>query len=247
MTLENKVALVTGAARGIGKAIALNLAKQGAIVIGADIGQEQADLISNYLKEYGYNGEGIVMNVSDQESVLEGLSKIKDKYGSVSILINNAGITRDNLMLRMKPEEWHSVINVNLNSVFYTSQACLRDMVKNRWGRIVNLASVVGLIGNAGQANYTATKAGVIAFSKSLAQEVGPRGITVNCVAPGFIETEMTSKLSDEHKAAYMEKIPLRRAGSVDDIANAVSFLVSDEAAYITGSTISVNGGMFMQ
>jgi 3-oxoacyl-[acyl-carrier protein] reductase len=246
MELKGKVALVTGASRGIGKAIAIELANMGATIIGADINQELSNEIDNYTKEHQFNGQGVVMDVTDEASIAAALEVIRKNYAAPAILINNAGITRDKLMLRMKSEEWHAVINTNLNSIFRVTQACLKDMVKARWGRIVSIASIVGVSGNAGQANYSAAKAGLIAFSKSLAQEVASRGITVNMVAPGFIDTKMTQALSDEQKELLLKNIPMRKIGLPQDVAGAVSFLVSSKAVYITGATIHVNGGMFM-
>src|SRR3989304_2217454 len=246
MSLQDKVALVTGASRGIGKVILERLANDGAIAIGVDYNEEYANTISVSLKELGFKGEGFVMDVTKQDSIENCMELIIKKYGSPSILINNAGITRDNLMLRMSQEEWDQVIATNLTSVFRLSRVCIRDMVKARFGRIVNIASVVGYTGNAGQANYSATKAGVVAFGKTLALEVASRNITVNSIAPGFIETDMTKKLSDEQREKLMSIVPMKRMGQPNDIANAVGFLVSDAESYITGTTIHVNGGMFM-
>lgn len=246
MELKDKVALVTGAGRGIGKAIAIALAQAGAIVVGADINQEMADQINDYLMEQKLPGMGIIMNVTQKDSIQSALSEIKEKYSAPAILVNNAGITRDNLMLRMKDDEWNAVINTNLNSIFNVTQACLRDMVKARWGRIIGITSVVGVTGNAGQANYSAAKAGLIAFSKSLAQEIAVRNITVNTVAPGFIDTQMTQQLTDDQRQMILDHVPMRKIGSPSDIADSVIFLASDKAAYITGQTIHVNGGMFM-
>ncbi len=246
MELENKIALVTGAGRGIGKAIAIELGKQGATVIGVDINQDAAQQVDAYVKEFGLKGQGLVMNVTDQNSINTALDIIRSNYSPPAILINNAGITRDNLMLRMKAEEWNAVIETNLNSVFKVSQSCLRDMIKARWGRIISIASIVAFVGNAGQANYSAAKGGLIAFSKSLAQEIASRGITVNTVAPGFINTKMTQALSEEQRNALLNLIPMRKIGQPEDVANAVTFLASQRAAYITGATLHVNGGMFM-
>jgi 3-oxoacyl-[acyl-carrier protein] reductase len=244
--LKNKVALVTGAYQGIGKAIAIELGKRGATIIGADIDAEKAEQIDLFLSEYNLNGQGIVLDVTSQKAIDEALTIIKSKYDTPTILVNNAGITRDNLVLRMKAEEWNTVIETNLNAVFKVSQACLRDMIKVRYGRIINMASVVGASGNAGQSNYAAAKAGVIAFSKSLAQEVASRNITVNVIAPGYIETPMTQKLTEEQKQVILDKVPLKRVGLPEEIAYTVAFLVSPLANYITGTTIHVNGGMFM-
>jgi 3-oxoacyl-[acyl-carrier protein] reductase len=246
MELENKVALVTGAGRGIGKAIAIELGKQGATVIGVDIDQDTARQIDAYIKEFGLKGKGLVMDVTNQDSINSALEVIRSDYGPPAILINNAGITRDNLMLRMKAEEWNAVIETNLNSAFKVSQSCLRDMVKARWGRIISIASIVAFIGNAGQANYSAAKGGLISFSKSLAQEVASRNITVNTIAPGFINTKMTQALSDEQRNSLLNLIPVRKIGQPEDVANAVAFLASNKASYITGTTLHVNGGMFM-
>lgn len=244
--LSGKIALVTGAGRGIGKAIAIELAKMGATVAGADYNEENAKNISTFFSELQLKGQGFVMDVSNAESIEQGMKQITEAYGSPHILINNAGITRDNLMLRMSQNEWDQVIATNLTSVFRLSRACIRDMVKARWGRIVNITSVVAYIGNAGQANYSASKAGIVAFSKSLAQEVASRNITVNCIAPGFIETEMTKCLPAEHQENLLNTVPMRRPGQTADVAKVVGFLVSDGANYITGQTLHVNGGMFM-
>jgi len=246
MSIENKVALVTGAGRGIGRAIAIELAREGIRVAGIDINEDHANKISLFFNELGLNGKGFVMNLQDQGSIEKGFQAISEFYGEPDILINNAGVTRDNLMLRMSAEEWETVINVNLNAVFRVTRLCLRSMVKNRWGRIVSISSVVGFTGNAGQANYAASKAGVVAFSKSLAQEVGSRNITVNIVAPGFIATDMTAKLTPEQQGRILNTIPLKRQAQPEEVAKVVKFLVSDDAAYITGSTIHLNGGMAM-
>jgi 3-oxoacyl-[acyl-carrier protein] reductase len=244
--LKNKIALVTGACRGIGKATAIELGKAGATVIGADIDAEKAAQIDLFLKEHNLTGQGIILDVTSQNSIDEALALIKNQYGAPEILVNNAGINRDNLVLRMKNEEWNSVIETDLNAVFKISQACLRDMVKARSGRIINISSIVGVNGNAGQSNYAAAKAGVIAFSKSLAREVATRGITVNAIAPGYIETPMTQKLTAEQKQAILNNIPLQRVGLPEDIAYAVVFLASARANYITGTTLHINGGMYM-
>ena len=242
--LDGKVALVTGASRGIGKAIATALANQGATVIGTATSDSGAEAISAYLGAFG--GRGLALNVTDKDSVDSVLKDITAAEGGIDILINNAGITRDNLLLRMKDDEWQDIIDTNLTSIFTLSKAVLRGMMKKRCGRIVNVGSVVGSAGNAGQANYAAAKAGVIGFSKSMAREVASRGITVNVVAPGFIDTDMTKSLSDDQKEAIFKDIPANRLGSPDEIASTVAFLVSDGAAYITGETIHVNGGMYM-
>ncbi|WJG07743.1 3-oxoacyl-ACP reductase FabG [Aliiglaciecola sp. LCG003] len=242
--LAGKVALVTGASRGIGRAIAESLAKQGARVVGTATSQSGADGISDYLSKY--NGKGLVLNVSEQSSLDATLADIKAQMGDIDILINNAGITRDNLLMRMKDNEWDDIINTNLTPIFKLTKAVLRGMMKKRYGRIVNIGSVVGSTGNPGQANYAAAKAGVIGFSKSTAREVASRGITVNVVAPGFIDTDMTKSLTADQKDAIFKDIPANRLGSPEEVAATVSFLVSDSAAYITGETIHVNGGMYM-
>ena len=246
MSLENEIAFVSGASRGIGKEIALALGAQGAVVVGTATSESGADNISNYLKENNIKGKGMVMNVTDQDSITDTVKQITDDFGTPTILINNAGITRDNLVMRMKDSEWDDIMNTNLSSIFKVSKACLRGMMKAKRGRIISIASVVGATGNAGQANYSAAKAGVIGFSKSLAREVGSRGITVNVVAPGFIDTDMTRALPDAQRDALLGQIPLARLGSAAEIANAVAFLASPGAAYITGETLHVNGGMHM-
>ncbi|MBI1195860.1 MAG: 3-oxoacyl-ACP reductase FabG [Gammaproteobacteria bacterium] len=246
MALNEQVALVTGASRGIGKAIALALGRKRAIVVGTATSEKGAEDISAYLRDHDMQGMGLCMNVTDQDSIDKALDAIAERYSAPSILVNNAGITRDNLMLRMKQEEWDDIIDTNLTSVYRMSKACLRQMVKARHGRIVNIASVVGVTGNPGQANYAAAKAGMIGFAKSLAREVGGRGITVNVVAPGFIDTDMTRQLEERQREALAEQIPLGRLGAADDIGEAVAFLVSPSAAYITGETLHVNGGMYM-
>jgi len=244
--LNNKVCLVTGATRGIGKAIAAKLGAQGATVIGTATSENGAQSISNDLKEAGISGQGMVLNVSDGESVERVLKAIVEQYGAITVLVNNAGITRDNLMLRMKEDEWDDIMTTNLKSVFRLSKGVLRGMMKARGGRIINIASVVGVSGNAGQANYSAAKAGVIGFSKSLAQEVASRGVTVNTIAPGFIKTDMTNALSDDVIEKMSANIPSGRLGLPEDIAASVVFLASDESAYVTGTTLHVNGGMYM-
>lgn len=242
--LKGKVALVTGASRGIGKAIATQLAQQGATVIGTATSENGAQAISTYLGEFG--GKGMALNVTEKENVDSAIKAINEAHGGIDILVNNAGITRDNLLMRMKDDEWQDIIDTNLTSIFTLSKAVLRGMMKKRFGRIVNIGSVVGSAGNAGQANYAAAKAGVIGFSKSMAREVASRGITINVVAPGFIDTDMTKALSDDQKEAIFKDIPANRLGEPDEIAATVTFLVSDGAAYITGETIHVNGGMYM-
>ena len=246
MKLKDEIALITGASRGIGKAIAMELGKQGATVIGTATSQKGADQISVYLGESNINGFGMVLDVTKPEMIAPCLSEITEKYSAPSILVNNAGITRDNLLMRMKDEEWDSIIDTNLSSIFRLSKACLRSMMKARKGRIISITSIVGVTGNPGQANYSAAKAGIIGFSKSLAREIGSRGITVNTVAPGFIDTDMTRALSEEQRKSLTGQIPAGRLGDPEDIAHAVAFLSSTQAAYITGQTIHVNGGMFM-
>lgn len=243
--LNQQVALVTGASRGIGAAIAQTLGKQGAIVIGTATTASGAEAITSYLKAAGVTGMGLALDVTQPEQIEAVLKQIADQYGDVSILVNNAGITKDTLLMRMKDDDWDAVLNTNLKSVFRMSQAVLRPMMKARQGRIINISSVVGHMGNAGQTNYAAAKAGMTGFTKSMAQEVGSRGITVNCVAPGFIETDMTAELPEEIKAKMLERIALGRLGQVDEIAATVAFLASPPAAYITGETIHVNGGMY--
>lgn len=245
--LTGKIALVTGASRGIGQAIALHLGEAGAIVLGTATQPTGASLITALFAEKGIRGRGISLDVSDTKSIKAAVEEINQHEGMPHILINNAGITADNLLLRMKEEEeWTRVINTNLTGAYRLTQACLRSMVKARWGRIVNVGSVVGVTGNAGQANYAAAKAGLIGFTKSLAKELGSRNITVNVVAPGFIKTDMTNALSVENQEKLIENIPLGRVGEPKDIAQAVLFLVSDQAAYITGETLHINGGMSM-
>ena len=251
MTIESKllsgqIALITGASRGIGAAIALELGQQGATVIGTATSESGALLISNAFKAAAILGEGMVLNVNEASQVEASLKEINQKYGDISILVNNAGITRDTLLMRMKDEDWDDVIATNLTSVFRMSQAVLRPMMKARAGRIISISSVVGHMGNAGQVNYAAAKAGMTGFTKSLAAEVGSRGITVNCVAPGFIDTDMTAELPDAVKSKMLERIPAGRLGNVKEIAATVAFLASPNAAYITGETIHVNGGMLM-
>ena len=241
--LEGEIALVTGASRGIGASIATALADAGASVIGTATSQGGADGISAAL---GDKGRGIVLNVADQESVQAAVKDVQANEGSPSILVNNAGITRDNLLMRMKQDEWDDVVATNLTGLFAMSKACLRGMMKAKKGRIISIASVVAVMGNPGQANYAASKAGMVGFSKSLAREIGSRGITVNVVAPGFIDTDMTKDLPEENRAAMLEQVPLGHLGAGDDIANAVLFLASAGGAYITGETLHVNGGMIM-
>lgn len=246
MSDNEKITLVTGASRGIGAAIADSLGAQGYTVIGTATSQAGAEAISQRFVSKGINGRGMVLDVADNQSIDNLLAEISKDYGAPAILINNAGITKDNLLLRMKDDEWTDVITTNLTAVFRLAKACLKPMTKARWGRIVNISSVVGSMGNAGQSNYSATKAGVAGFSRSLAKEIGSRGITVNTVAPGFIDTDMTRDLPDAVKQNMLSQIPLSRLGSPDEIASVVGFLVSDAASYITGETIHVNGGMYM-
>lgn len=245
--LEGKVALVTGASRGIGRAIALELARKGAYVVGTATTPEGVASISELFKEEHLSGEGALLNVLEQSNVDELMSRLSEANQSPSILINNAGVTADNLMLRMEDDEWYRVIETNLNSVYRLIKACLKPMFRARWGRIINIGSVVGSSGNSGQSNYTAAKAGVVGLSKSLAQEMGSRGITVNVVAPGFIQTDMTAALPDMVREEMLKRIPMKRMGQVEDVAEVVCFLASDSANYITGETIHVNGGMYME
>lgn len=244
--LSNDIALVTGASRGIGRAIAEALGEQGATVVGTATSRSGAEVISERLAAAGVKGRGMVLDVTDPESIEQLLNSVAESYGAPSILVNNAGITRDNLLMRMKDEEWNSIIETNLTSLYRLSKACLRPMMKARRGRIISIASVVGATGNAGQTNYAAAKAGMIGFTKSLAREVGARGITVNAVAPGFIDTDMTRELPEPQRKALLDNIPLGRLGNPKEIANAVVFLASAQAGYITGETLHVNGGMFM-
>lgn len=246
MDLSAEIALVTGASRGIGEAIALELGRRGAVVIGTATSDGGAQAISEKLAAAGITGKGRVLDVTSQVSV-DGLIKaVQDEFGQPTVLVNNAGVTRDNLLMRMKDEEWDAILDTNLSSVFRMSRACLRGMMKARKGRIINIASVVGATGNPGQTNYAAAKAGMMGFARSLAREVGSRGITVNTVAPGFIDTDMTRALSEEQRQHLQNQIPLERLGEVADIAFAVAFLASSQASYITGQTIHVNGGMYM-
>jgi len=244
--LEDEIALVTGASRGIGKAIATQLGNKGATVIGTATTPAGADAITTYLGDPGIKGKGLVLDVTRPDSIKQVLEAITTEFGVPTILVNNAGITRDNLLMRMKEDEWNSIIDTNLSSVYRLSKACLRAMMKARKGRIISISSVVALSGNPWQTNYAAAKAGMIGFTKALAREVGSRGITVNAVAPGFIDTDMTRGLPDDQKSALLNQIPLSRLGSVDEIASAVVFLASEGAGYITGETIHVNGGMYM-
>lgn len=242
--LTGKVALVTGASRGIGKAIATQLAELGAVVIGTATSESGATAISDYLS--AANGKGVALNVTDKGAVEDLIKTLTAEHGGIDILVNNAGITRDNLLMRMKDEEWQDIIDTNLTAIFSLSKSVLRGMMKKRFGRIINVGSVVGSAGNAGQANYAAAKAGVIGFSKSLAREVASRGITVNVVAPGFIDTDMTKALSDDQREAIFKDVPANRLGEPAEIAASVAFLASEQAGYITGETLHVNGGMYM-
>ena len=242
----SKIALVTGASRGIGASIALELARHNMLVIGTATSEKGAKVIEENFKVNQLKGGGLVLNVNDNKSIESLIKHIEDSYGDINILVNNAGITKDTLLMKMSDEAWDDVINTNLKSVFKLSQAVIRKMMKNRYGRIINISSVVGHTGNAGQTNYTAAKAGISGFTKSLAQEIGSRGITVNCVAPGFIDTDMTKSLPEDYKKQLLSKIPLGKLGCPNDIANAVAFLASDNASYITGETLHINGGMLM-
>ena len=243
--LDGKLVLVTGASRGIGKAIALNLGGAGATVIGTATTETGANNISKIFADNKVPGKGIKLNVTDNEQIASLIKSVNKDFGSIDILINNAGITRDNILLRMKEDEWEDIINTNLSSVFKMSKAVLRGMIKKRAGRIISITSVVGAMGNAGQSNYAASKAGMIGFTKSLAREVGVRNITVNAIAPGFIETDMTDKLPDNQKEALVSQIPMGRLGTADEVAQAVLFLAGDGGSYITGQTLHVNGGMY--
>jgi len=245
-SLKNKISLVTGASRGIGAAIAIELAKCGASVIGTATSEKGAEIIKKSFEINKVKGQAMVLDVNSNASIETLMDKINEEFGAVDILINNAGITRDTLLMRMKEEDWDAVISTNLKSVYKLSQAVLRGMMKNRSGRIINISSVVGHMGNAGQTNYAAAKAGINGFTKSLAQEVGSRGITVNAIAPGFIDTDMTRALDDTQRESLLKHIPLAKLGQPQDIAQAVCFLASDAANYITGETIHVNGGMLM-
>ncbi|SQF97595.1 3-ketoacyl-ACP reductase [Paucimonas lemoignei] len=246
MSLQGKVALVTGASRGIGQAIALELGRNGAIVVGTATSESGAERISATFKENGIEGFGLMLDVCSAASVEATLSLIQERVGAPLILVNNAGITRDNLMMRMKDDEWHDVVDTNLNSLFRLSKGVLRGMTKARWGRIISIGSVVGAMGNAGQVNYASAKAGLEGFSRALAREVGSRSVTVNSVAPGFIDTDMTRELPETQRETLINQIPLGRLGQAQEIAHVVAFLASDGAAYVTGATIPVNGGMYM-
>ncbi len=245
-SLVGKVALVTGASRGIGKAIALQLASQGAVVCGTATSESGAQAISDYLAAAGFQGKGYMANVGEDASVEALISSVTADFSAPLIVVNNAGITKDNILMRMKADEWQDVINTNLNGLYRVSKACLRGMTKARFGRIISISSVVGSMGNAGQSNYAASKAGMDGFSRALARELGSRAITVNTVAPGFIATDMTDHLPEAQKDMLLNQIPLQRLGKPEEIASVVGFLASDEAAYVTGETLQVNGGMYM-
>ena len=244
--LSGKVALVTGASRGIGRAIALRLGAAGATVIGTATSESGAAAIAEVLSGNGVQGTGLCLDVSNPDSITSVVKEIAEKFGAPTILVNNAGITRDNILMRMKDDEWDSVINTNLSSIYRMSKACVRGMTKARWGRIINISSVVGSMGNAGQSNYAAAKAGLEGYTRSLARELGSRGITVNAVAPGFIDTDMTKGLPEEHRANLLAQVPLGRLGDPEEIAGVVAFLAGGEGAYVTGETLHVNGGMYM-
>lgn len=246
MSLQGKVALVTGASRGIGQAIALELGRNGAVVVGTATSESGAERISATFKESGIEGFGLMLDVCDAESVSSVLSTIQERVGAPLILVNNAGITRDNLVMRMKDDEWYDVVNTNLNSLFRLSKGVLRGMTKARWGRIISIGSVVGAMGNAGQVNYASAKAGLEGFSRALAREVGSRAVTVNSVAPGFIDTDMTRELPEAQRESLITQIPLGRLGQAEEVAHVVAFLASEGAGYVTGATIPVNGGMYM-
>ena len=243
--LDGKLVLVTGASRGIGKAIALTLGGAGATIIGTATSESGTDNISKVFAEKNISGKGMKLNVTDNEQISDLVKNVNEDFESIDILVNNAGITRDNILLRMKEDEWEDIINTNLSSIYKMSKAVLRGMIKKRSGRIISITSVVGAMGNAGQSNYAAAKAGMIGFTKSLAREVGVRGITVNAIAPGFIETDMTDSLPDDQKEALASQIPMGRLGTTDEIAQAVLFLAGDGGSYITGQTLHVNGGMY--
>ena len=243
--LNEKLVLVTGASRGIGRAIAITLGSAGATVIGTATSDEGAENISKIFNENHILGKGMKLNVTDNEQISTLIKTITENYGSVDILINNAGITRDNILVRMKDDEWEDIINTNLSSVFRMSKAVLRGMIKKKSGRIISITSVVGAMGNAGQSNYSAAKAGIMGFTKSLAREVGVRGITVNAIAPGFIETDMTDKLTEDQKESLASQIPMARLGTVEEIAQSVLFLSGESGSYITAQTLHVNGGMY--
>ena len=247
MTLDGKIALVTGASRGIGQAIALEIGRSGAVVIGTSTSTAGVEAIGRQLAAAGIKGAGVALNVNDAQQVESAVQDIQKRFGDISILVNNAGITRDNLLVRMKDEEWDDIMATDLKSVYRLSKLVLRAMMKARYGRIINITSVVGVTGNAGQTNYAAAKAGIIGFSKSLAREVGSRNITVNCIAPGFIDTDMTRALTEQQRSALITQIPLGRFGRPEDVAAAAAFLASPAADYVTGCTLHVNGGLYME
>ena len=247
MSLDGKIALVTGASRGIGQAIAQELGKHGAVVVGTSTTQDGADRIQQRLAAAGIKGAGMALNVSDATQSEAVVTEVQKRFGDIAILVNNAGITRDNLLVRMKDAEWDEVMDTDLKSVYRLSKLVLRSMMKARYGRIINITSVVGVTGNAGQTNYAAAKAGMIGFSKSLAREIGSRNITVNCIAPGFIETDMTGALNEQQRGALIQQIPLGRLGRPQDVAAAAAFLASPGADYMTGCTLHVNGGMHLE
>jgi 3-oxoacyl-[acyl-carrier protein] reductase len=244
--LQNQLAFITGASRGIGQAIALELGRQGATIVGTATTEDGAQIISQYLKETGVKGAGMTLNVNNTAQLESVLKAVHERFGDIAILVNNAGITRDNLLIRMKDEEWDEIMETDLKSVFRLSRAVLRAMMRARYGRIINISSVVGATGNMGQSNYAAAKAGIIGFSKSLAREVGSRNITVNCIAPGFVETDMTRALNDNQRQSLLQQVPLGRLGRPEEVASAAAFIASPAAGYITGATLHVNGGMYM-
>lgn len=244
--LKNQIALVTGASRGIGQAIALELGKQGATVIGTATTENGTQAIGRFLREAGGSGTGMTLNVNNAAQIESVIKAVQDEFGDISILVNNAGVTRDNLLLRMKDDEWDEIVETDLKSVFRLSRAVLRSMMRVRYGRIINISSVVGATGNIGQTNYAAAKAGMLGFSKSLAREVGSRNITVNCVAPGFIATDMTRSLTEKQQQYLLQQIPVGRLGRAEEVASAVAFIASPAAGYITGATLHLNGGMYM-
>ncbi len=246
MLLKGKTALITGASRGIGKAILKSLMESGATVLGTATSAEGAEKITQFIKDSKGQGEGFVLNMGDKQSIDAMMESIKQKHENLDILVNNAGITRDNLLMRMKDDEWNDVINTNLSGIFYLTKACIRPMMKQRWGRIICISSISGMMGNPGQCNYAAAKAGLIGFTKSLAKEIGSRGITVNAVAPGFITTDMTDALPDEIKKTLLDHIPVGRYGDPEEIAAAVQFLASPQASYVTGTVINASGGLYM-
>ncbi|ODN44090.1 3-oxoacyl-ACP reductase FabG [Piscirickettsia litoralis] len=244
--MSEKLALVTGASRGIGRAVLNELGRQGFIVVGTATTAAGAEKITSFISEQGYKGHGLALNVTEPEQITSAISQMTKEFGPVQVLVNNAGITRDNLMLRMKDDEWDQVIDTNLSSIFRVTKACLKGMMKARWGRIINIGSVVGAMGNPGQANYCAAKAGLVGVTKSMAQEFASRNITANVIAPGFIQTDMTDALGEEQQATLLEHIPAKRLGQPEDIAHMVAFLSSEQASYVTGQTLHVNGGMLM-